>query len=393
MACTVWTLVALTSYRESRGRASAAKLLVMELVGLASRVSFIPMLAMPALLELTDTRALRARLASAARASVLFGVLPAVVFFGAAHALGFEHVRDAWRWAHESRFVSATPLHDFARSVVLAGGVYLILGVLGSGAPGRAQSAFRVHLVWVFFYLLFLTTGRGSLWPRYFLPIVPSILIVTAPALARLAAVRTQLAWGLVTMLALWGLRSAVVSTDDPRQSLALLAGDVVQGRSRAAASLGSPLGAAARARLAVSVSQSMDDASLMIDGRPDTAWTSATPLLPGVTITIDLGKARHVVAIVLAGDPSPPLEDIAVQGSRDGRTWQPLDAQVVASGFFTDRVAGPMALRLPGGKLRHIRLVTTARRDEPWVVRELDVRVARRMRREGDRLGKIPLR
>ena len=380
MTCTIWTLVALGRHLEARDRRSAARLLVLQILGLASRVSFIPMLAMPALAELvepTGGRPLRARVAAAARAAATFGLLPAVLFFGTARALGLEHVRAAWAWAHDARYVSTDPLGDFVSSSVLAGGIYLILGLCFAGRTIVRERTLRIHLAWVLLYSAFLGAGRGALWPRYFLPVVPSIMIVTTPALVALARSRIVVAWGMVALLALWGLHSIQPLVTNAPRSLSLLGSDFLEAGARDAHPSDVRLGASARAKLAVSASQSAADAALMIDGRRDTAWSSGAPLLPGVAITIALDKPRRVTSILLPGPPLTPLRGLVVQGSRDGRTWDPLDARVEGSGFFAERPG--VVLRLPGTRVRALRIVANVVRTKPWVVDELEIRVARR--------------
>lgn len=375
MLCVVWVLAALDRHLATRDRRSTARVFVLQLVGLASRVSFIPMLGMPALAELAEPGPWPARLRRALRSGVVLGALPALLFFGALRMVGLEHVHDAWVWAHQPGFVSAAPVPDFAGSLTLAGGAYLVLGLLASD-EGRATRAWRLHLAWVVLYLVFLGTGRGALWPRYFVPVVPSVLIVATPALLALDRRSVRLAWGVVGLCALLGVH-AVLRARHARESIPLLASSI--GWSHDPARPGGKV--AADAGITVTSSTEPASAALMVDGRSDTAWSTIRPQAAGISITLDLGRPRRVRALRLATDGAATRADLVVDGSLDGETWTRLPVTFRYVDFFAERPW--LELRLPGRRVRTLRVTATTARPVAWTIDELQVRIARRPSRE----------
>jgi hypothetical protein len=116
-----------------------------------------------------------------------------------------EHLDDAWRVAHLPEFTSEHTARFFVRGVVLAGAPYLLLRALWAREEG-ASAVTRVHGSWVVLYLAFLGAGGGALWPRYFLPLVPSVLALSAAGLAALHDRKPALCWIAVLLLGLTGL-------------------------------------------------------------------------------------------------------------------------------------------------------------------------------------------
>jgi hypothetical protein len=370
MLCVVWTLAAIDEHLASRDRRSAARLLVLQIAGLASRVSFIPMLGMPALVALAEPGSLSERIRRAVRAGLVFGVLPALLFFGALHVLGLEHVRDAWKWAHQPEFVSQQPLVDFATSWVLAGGAWLVLGLLPLG-EGREAPARRIHLGWAILYLAFLGMGRGALWPRYFLPIVPSVLIVATPALLALDRRSPKLAWVFVALCALTG-GHALLRIRHPSESLALLTQSIPTSRERG--DPGRNLTAVARSQIVATSSTQAATAPLVVDGRLDTAWSTVGPTAAGTWIALDLGRPRRLRALVLTPGETALLDGLVVDASLDGETWTRLPVTVERTDLFAERRR--IRLRLPRRPVRHLRITATKPSAVAWTIGELEVRV-----------------
>lgn len=377
MLCVVWVLAALDRHLATRDRRSMAWLFVLQLVGLASRVSFIPMLGMPALAELAEPGPSPVRLRRALRAGVVLGALPALLFFGVLRVLGLEHVHDAWVWAHQPEFVAKAPVLDFGGSLMLAGGGYLVLGLLSRG--GRPVTrAWRIHLVWVALYIAFLGTGRGALWPRYFLPVVPSVLIVATPALLALDRRSVRLAWGVVGLCALLGVH-AVLRARHARESIPLLARTVSWPTEHART--GRTWTAGTRAGVTVTSSTEPASAALMVDGRSDTAWSTIDRQAAGTSITLDLGRPHRVRALRLATDGAATRADLVVDGSLDGETWRRLPVTFRSTDFFAERPW--LELRLRGPRVRTLRVTATTARPVAWTIDELQVRVARDAARE----------
>jgi hypothetical protein len=113
-------------------------------------------------------------------------------------------------WAGMSRSAA------FAGRTAPSSGV-LLLAFLGSpivvrsialwGTVGDARAVVgRVHGSWVVQYLVFVAVGGGALWPRYFLPIVPSNLLLAAGGLAVFQARRPALCRAVLLVFTLVGL-------------------------------------------------------------------------------------------------------------------------------------------------------------------------------------------
>jgi hypothetical protein len=68
------------------------------------------------------------------------------------------------------------------------------------------------------------------------------------------------------------------------------------------------------------------EHAGRAIDGAPETRWTTAGPVDPGTTFTVDVGQRRSVAGLRLTpGSREGGPADFALEGSVDGETWRPL--------------------------------------------------------------------
>jgi len=356
--CVLWALAAIVNHVTLRNRSSATRLVILQVVGLASRVSFIPMLGMPALAELLEDGSLRDRLRRAVVAGTVFGAAPALLFFGTLHVFGFEHLQSAWQIAHRPDFVSQTPLRDLTMGVLLSGGLFGMLAILRwEGTRTRAQ---RVHIAWIALYLAFLVSGRGALWPRYFLPIVPSLLIAATPALVALDARRSAVGWAALAFGVLLTGHALVSSIKKPLDSVAMLATSLVSPQDVDLP--GQRLAARGRAKLAMTTSVQGETSS----------------------ITVDLGRPRRVAALQFTTDPEALSAGIAVLGSLDERSWTPLPFTLLAEGLFAERPRFVLRVRAP--RVRSLRLTVPVSRGERWTVDDLDVRVVRQRARSRGR-------
>src|SRR5439155_6155860 len=76
--------------------------------------------------------------------------------------------------------------------------------------------------------------------------------------------------------------------------------------------------------------SRRLKAARLAADGRPETRWSTGRPQAPGDWLRIDLPGPRRVAAVRLwSASPTDSPRGLAVEGSRDGMTWHPLDAEI----------------------------------------------------------------
>src|SRR5437773_1379181 len=73
-----------------------------------------------------------------------------------------------------------------------------------------------------------------------------------------------------------------------------------------------------------VSASTAEDDADLVLDGDPETAW-SAPPGSSRPVLTVDLGRTETITGVYLAlgGRPREAFHRLRVEASVDGRSWE----------------------------------------------------------------------
>src|SRR5262249_34593401 len=147
-----------------------------QLIGLFSRVSFIPMLGLPAVAELLEPGSWAQRVRRALTSGLIHGVLPGLLFVAINASLGTLHLQAVWEFAHDPSFVRSYTLTDFVVSLTVAGQGYAILAIALAPPGLLTHRTVRLHLAWLCLYVSFLGLGGGALWPRYFLPAVPSLL-------------------------------------------------------------------------------------------------------------------------------------------------------------------------------------------------------------------------
>ena len=369
MACCVLALRALVTHLEDGSARSARWLIALQVAGAFSRSSYLPMLGMPALAELLRGRPLAAALPRAIRAGVLFGLVPAVIYGAIVWGLGIEHTLEMWRSAHQPQYVSQDRVRELLQSLWLAGGGSLALGVLAFVAragEGRARTA-RIHIAWIALYVAFLFLGGGALWPRYCAPIVPSVVILLAPALDAVVAYRRGFAVALVAGVALWSLGRIDAKVGDLRGTLRVVAADVASGRFATDPDFGLRRIAPVQQRYVASE----NSGSAAADGDPATAWRTAGAQAAGTTLQVDLGSPHDVRLLRLRGSYGEQPRALLVEGSPDGRTWRSLGAARVGERTPDYET---LLVHLPGDSVRHLRLRLTESAGSPWSVRELDL-------------------
>lgn len=226
MAATVSALWALERHRATRSMVSGTVLFAVQVLGLHSRVSFIPVLGMPVLAALADAGPWRGRLGDALRAGIFFGFLPGLLFLAGHTALGTLHLDLVWQFAHRAEFVQDHTWRSGLTSLMLAIQGYSILLVVSASPSLWRNPTTRLHLLWIALYLAFLGFGGGSLQPRYFVSIVPSVLVVAVPAVAELEARRPWNARVLLVLCIVANLLYVVPVTHDVRAAARLLRHD-----------------------------------------------------------------------------------------------------------------------------------------------------------------------
>jgi hypothetical protein len=374
MACTAAALLALTRYQHARTAARGLALLAAELAGLFARVSFIPMLGMPALAELAGAGPLAGRLRRAVVAGALYGLLPGALYLGLHAAAGTLHsIPETWSFAHRPDFTQAYTLGHFLDGAVLAvqGYAVLLLALFPRGA--WAEPAFRIHLAWVGLYLAFLGLGGGALWSRYFLPVVPSVFVLAAPVLAAVPR-----AWNVRLLLAAFVAGNLLYAVgqlgSDPGLPGRILANDLR--RLVWPAGDGSRLGRLDPSAWTLTASHRPHRAGRAADGRLDTSWATRRPQEPGMYVQVDLGAIHAVTGVWLWSPASEHPRRYTVEASVDGTAWDRLaagrgDRRLV--GFL--HVVPAVAIRFAARPARHLRITQDGRDlSHGWAIAELAV-------------------
>ena len=119
------------------------------------------------------------------------------------------------------------------------------------------------------------------------------------------------------------------------------------------------------------------------MDGDPTTRWATGHPQTAGDWVRIDLAEPRAVRAIRLwTATPRDSPRGLALEGSEDGITWQPLATErstggVLRWGGMAVVRDGIVAVRLDFAPLRLGALRLTLTRGDPvfdWSIHELMV-------------------
>jgi len=86
----------------------------------------------------------------------------------------------------------------------------------------------------------------------------------------------------------------------------------------------GVPRAPLSRDRWKISANTAPDDADLVLDGDPETAW-SVPPAASRPALTVDLGRTETITGVYLAlgGRPREAFHWLRVEASIDGRTWE----------------------------------------------------------------------
>ena len=105
-----------------------------------------------------------------------------------------------------------------------------------------------------------------------------------------------------------------------------------------------------------------------MLDGDPDTRWSSGTGQVPGMYVQADLGSpiTFSQVQLDVGSSTGDYLRTYEVQTSADGDTWTP-----IARGQGS---TGEMTIALPSTTARYLRIVSDASSGSWWSVGELNL-------------------
>lgn len=369
MACCATSLWAIVAYGERRSALTGIRLLVLQVIGLTARVSFVPMLAMPALAELLHSGAPRERVRRALRTGLLFGVLPGLLVRSVTLALGIDHTASIWSWAHAPQFVSHDRLGDLLAGLWASGGIYVAIGLTRFLRPEARDVAGLLHLAWIVLYVAFLVLGGGALWPRYFAPIVPSVIVLSAPGVAVLVRRQRAVACAVVAAAALSSTSAVVAGIGDPAAVLAgLWSGLRSGGEAHRAGPSSFPV---ERRKLLPSASVNPGAAGAMTDGDRSSRWRTSGPQQSGTYVRLELPGPRPVVLLRLLGDWGEGPRSFVVEGSADGVLWEPLATTGEVREWMSLEA---LVVTMPGTEVRHLQVRLTAPADAPWSIREAQV-------------------
>lgn len=368
MACCAWALWAIGEHVARRERATALRVVVLQLVGLASRVSFLPMLGMPVVAELAAHGSPAERVRRAIHAGIVFGALPALVVAATLQLLAIDHTLTIWRWAHAERFAPSDPGSQLLAALVAAGGVYLLVGLIGGARIAATAPVWRLHLAWIALYVSFLVIGGGALWLRYFAPIVPSVFVVAAPGLVAIARQRPALACALVAAAALLGWRTVLTHIDDPAAVVAVLRQDAAAGG--VPRPLREPQAPVRQKTIALSANHAADQVDAAADGDLATMWRTSGPQDVGTYLAIDLGRPRPIAMLRLLGAWGEAPREFVLEASDDGVLWHEIDARREVTEI---RSAEATVLRF-AQRSRYFRVRLVASAPSPWSVSEVQL-------------------
>jgi hypothetical protein len=180
--------------------------------------------------------------------------------------------------------------------------------------------AFTLHLVWLSLYLGFLLAHRSALFYRYFLPLVPSLAFLAAPAISRMTAFAPRLSHAVVYLMVLGNVAYAA-SVQDWRLFLKAYAG---WRNGITPIQIPSSLAPIPSTKWRAVVSSLQGSAREAFDGDPATRWTSGEAQRPGQFFEVDLGQDTCVAAVELLPGPfgSDYPRQLHVEASLDEVRW-----------------------------------------------------------------------
>lgn len=120
--------------------------------------------------------------------------------------------------------------------------------------------------------------------------------------------------------------------------------------------------------RVSIQASHNNESAALIIDGDPNTAWTSGQPMRPDMWVQADLGTLRTIDAIAVRSGGRGFAEGYQVLVSSDGQNWVQVGSR--------ERVRSDFAVTFAPMNLRYIKIVQTGQPQwaTPWQIADLSV-------------------
>ena len=146
------------------------------------------------------------------------GVIPTVLFTLTIASFGvLPTIFKAWDVAHQPKFIGWHTFSYFMKVLVVSLQMYPLVWVFGLFKRHLLRTQLEwLHFGWILYYLLFLIIGKGALWNRYLLPIVPSVIFISIRPLIELRKQRAFVFWGVFTLILLFNVVPLIVQIANP---------------------------------------------------------------------------------------------------------------------------------------------------------------------------------
>jgi hypothetical protein len=373
MLATVAALWALEREHQRPTPGRALLLFTAQFVGLFARISLIPMLGMPALAALTSPGPWGGRLRATLRAGVLFGLLPGLLYLALHAALGTLHLDLTWAFAHHPAIVADYTWSRALSSIALAVQGYGVILIAGASATLWREPRVRIHVLWIALYVTFMGLGGSTLQPRYFLAIVPSVILVAAPVLADLERRRAWNARALILLFIVANVLYVTPVTYDVRAASRLLRHDLRAGLAPPPLPVG--FVAVPAGELKLTAAEAPDRLRLAADGSFETGWATIRPQRVGSYVELDLGRIRRLGGLALWSTLDEYPRAYAIEVTLEDEPWQPVAidrGRRAYGGFFlpVPRIVVPLS-DVPA---RRLRVVLTGQHPTRWAIQEIAV-------------------
>ncbi len=373
LLATVAALWALEREHERSTPGRALLLFTAQFAGLFARISLIPMLGMPVLAALAAPGPWGDRIRRALRSGVLFGLLPGLLYLALHTALGTLHLDLVWAFAQTEDFVSDHTWRRGLSSVTMAVQGYGVILVAGASAALWRQSRVRIHLLWIGLYLAFLGLGGSVLQPRYFVAIVPSVLLAAAPALAELERRRPWNARAVVVLFIVANVLYVTPVTYDVRAAARLLHHDLLAGLAPPPLPVG--FAAVPAGQLKLTAAEAADQVRLAADNNLETGWVTPRAQRIGSYVELDLGHVRRLGGLALWSTLDEYPRAYAVEVALDGEPWQRVAEDRGQRGYGGFVLPVPrLVVSLPDVPARRVRVVLTGQHRARWAIQEVAV-------------------
>ncbi len=373
LLATVAALWALERAHQRLTPGRALTLFTAQFVGPFARISLIPMLGMPALAALTSPGPWEGRLRATLRAGVLFGLLPGLLYLALHAALGTLQLDLMWAFAQRAEIVADYTWGRALSSITLALQGYGVILLAGASVALWREPRVRIHVLWIALYVTAMGFGRTTLQPRYFLPIVPSIILVAAPVLAEFERRRPWNARALILLFIVANVLYVTPVTHDVRAASRLLQHDLRVGLTPPPLPVG--FVAVPARELTLTAVETSDRIRLAADGNLETGWGTTKAQTVGSYVELDLGRVRKLGGLALSSTLDEYPRAYAIEVTLDGESWQRVAMDRGQRGYGGFLLPVPrLVVPLPDIPARRLRVALTGQHPARWAIQEVAV-------------------